>query len=544
VLGLLGALGASTGCTRPEQIDQLQLDSYTLDYFVLIALTAGEQPTRTSTTFGYSGGMITFGGRPELTATGSDKELLLVGFTKAELARDHRGFDPTRERELAVTLDVPPAAPELVQLPSGQFTLRSALPADSLVLKATGGRAGGGLAPDPGSMVLGALTLSLPLDPEPCRDPAKDVLRPFGAVGQLLPPSTPIPGEQTTPPDPGDPWRELEWVARPDPDRVIALAFNMLYLVQRGEPIDLGAAATFDAARPSLIIPLLGLPLGARGSATDMVLDPQPLRDGSRRLLVLQSLSGRAFVSEFRVEPPGGGLLWVRSSTVAMLAMTKDKALAIAIDPASGATLVVGDEGLIAAQTSSAARFVAQPGPIDLGGTTLGLVLATGDPSSPHLIGADDGRLFLGDALRGRWDPAFRGASASTIHYTGGALAPDGELWAASTGGVLYRRPRGGDWTDVDLSVPPRAYACAGPSHSLGGKIFGVAVTAADAFVTPEKCSALIRIPRGDPTCRAAVVRGQDPIADSSLDNEGLDFSPPYLTVGGAAGALYELELP
>lgn len=291
---------------------------------------------------------------------------------------------------------------------------------------------------------LGALDLAIPLGAQACPK-APSQLVPFGASEQLL--------RDALGPDASADLTTLRDAWQIDPNRVVAMSRNGVFLFERGQPF-------VDDGR-HLLIP----PPGEMSEVYLLGLHAVPMSQPPTFVVgALWDL--RAALHVYRVTPDG--LEFVKTATRASSRMER---LTIAED---GRVVVVGQEDLLLLAPSIDGPFhESRQVPT---GAQMNSVVATGSPDEPFIIGTADASLWIGDP--------FAGSSGGMVEEhmldslvdfpsvldLAGRTKPDGELdvWATVVPARLLHRVSPGQWEEVSLGVTEEAALCAAPANECG----------------------------------------------------------------------------
>lgn len=533
---LASSLVSTIGCTRHD-IALFEISGVELEYFVVVPLTAQGDPTRVSTV--YRAQDRALNGKPLTKLADGERTAAVVALTRAQLLRVHPGFDRDREKEIMIALGAPPDSPQLRVI--GETGMVDAtLPSDATVL----GPAGAEISVDEmRRRIRRQIVLTIPVDPEHCRLGQPGAFTAFGDRPQLLPDSMQIPGER------GDIsanayYRKPTRVIAVDADRALMLTPKMLYLVRRGEPIALPPSeSALDPSVPSSVIALdqLGR-LYPRALA--LAIDPaHRAPDGSIPVLIGGDEGNRARVWE--LELSSAGLRFITTATIAWgTRAVGDAVRDLAID-ASGTVVGVGEPGSVLIRLLGNRDFAVRPRPDGAAPDAFfRRVIASGIAQKPHLIGSDEGKLYLGDARTSEWTYFKRSDRFNTLRFDGLASAP-GEMWAVGHIGTMFRKLGSAEWGRVQLELPPRFIPCSSGaggerSATLVSHVVEVALDAEHAYLVTDNCTATLRVRRSD-LCVSVLTHPDLPISTSNLDYTSASLLDGMLLVAGSGGTLLRL---
>jgi hypothetical protein len=545
------ALLAALCACHARDVTSVPIDPKLSGYFFFVTLGAHDEPTRVSTVFGAQGGMLAFGGAPIIALESGEARAVIVSVASADLASIYAGFDASRSSQIAVALAPPPDAP-IFHVAGSTSALSARLPSTAQIF---------GGSEQLKSDLLARITLTFPIDLEYCRNDLPTEMHPFGDTAQLLSdPTIAIPFEDTAlPVNAGDFSRVVARAIYLDADHVLMLLPGTVFIVDRGRPIYLPVSTDPQATAKSLS-------LGAGALARSAAIDPAPpAADGSRRVLLAGGSGVRAIVWELSVSSAGLRLV----STATIHSAVQDAAAQnaqntrlydVAID-ASGNAFAVGESDMLLIRPAGATAFTDAPHTGLIPGSCYRRLAFTGDPTQPHLIGEDNGVLYVGDIASGRYQTFMRTDRRDSVSFKGLAAADGGaDLWAVGAEGSIFRRSLG-TWSmigesagtaSLELVAPPRLVPCA---SDLGGSALyrvnadlnAVVLTRDDAYIAISGCNAELRVRRrgSDPQvgpCASVLTLGGLAPAPSSVFAESVDVLDRRVLFGGRLGSLLEID--
>jgi hypothetical protein len=453
------------------------------------------------------------------------QQIALIGLDAAALRATGAPFLDGAEAKVRLSIEPPPAEPR-IRRGTNEIDAQVAIPPEAVI--AVAGRDSAALSPasaDLAAALRAALTLTVPVDPEPCR--IERPLVPFGATGALLADRI---------------WDQsyLQAVRIVDRDRVLAISKTHLYLFRRGEPA--GALPAAPGA-PGGIISFDANKTGEVMIESISIGPPAP--DGSRRVVAIvvdqRNTDDRSWVEDLILDPRG--LRWVASAS-----MSADRPVTTGLIDPSGTTVVAGGERTVLTRGANDAALVARAPP-ENELASLGVLAkfralaATGNAAVPHLMGGES-QVYFGDAVAGRWETSTLVISLTRGKYQISDLVLDPilgtqEIWTAGDS-WLYRR-QGGQWADIAPEYPPRFLPCVKP-NGLPNDLRNVRLTPKRAWVSLD-CSAILVIER-DNLCASAIPAPDGPVGDRDLDLRGLDLRDGMLVSAGALGRVFTLDVP
>jgi hypothetical protein len=505
--------------TRSEaEISSLELD---LAFLVSVDSVAGW----VSAPFGIDHGALTFGELPAAQVPLGSR-VYLVALEKPDLLAAVPPLDPDRLALARIELGTPP------QKPSPENEVRSTvlgIPAAATVFE-VGAEGELTAAPTSDRTFLNRLVLHVPTTLS-C-PPARFV--PFGPSGLSFAGKDRRSFDLRRVADSGEGWGlvmspDLIWLARPG--RALA------------------ATGTVPPGQIAPVIDVHALTELGTLEASGVALGPKPASAGPRRVLVSMRSGEGIHGAILELEQTDAGLRWLSTTTLAEgrpIPSLED----ITLDEHQ-TSIAVGHEGtvLIRGPHASAWSWSSLPmidAPGQTANTDVRRVIATHNPMWPHLIGDNDGVLYLGDAQSGRWASIERRSEVGgALHFYGFSPSADGrEIWSVAWKGDVQRWREGEGWSRIDLmdgQIPAAIQTCgtsaAGHTtieHDLTGIGRG---PSGDVYLVVQVtgCTGAIRVRTRDLcTSAAAVEAGSGP---SGWINSGADGT----LLGGTQGALFRL---
>lgn len=304
------------------------------------------------------------------------------------------------------------------------------------------------------------LEWTLPATEQSCA-PTPPVFLPFGTELTMITPGLALP-EDAVPFGAGS-WYDLLAVSRVDQDRVLAAAPRVVYLFQRGAPI--------DSLEGPNVLPMVELfgdePLGEGWYIISVLYleHPRP-----RAVVLLRrpgsSVDPARVVFEVEVLPTGFGAVLYRHDSEGLAALEPLGASGYLAAGGSQILLREGDEDPVErmlANGNNLQRAYVVPGEdhIVLGGNLA--YLWSGSKRAlldPEQLFPSDSRVANISAVQLR----------SAITRLTGALGTDGkeEVWASTFNTGLLRQHERGTWERGELAVMPRAVDCYGAADECG----------------------------------------------------------------------------
>ena len=372
------------------------------------------------------------GPRPHFEPTDNEAEVIVVGFSTADLVASVPLFDETRSDALAVRQGT---ACDGTHALFADDLRDTAVPDTARVLRAplTGGQTEVSSVGE--VRAIDDLVVTVPIGFGRCRQLG---LEPFAATERAIDVPVTIDGVAYSDAE----HTHFIGVARVDDRYVVARAGPVLYLVERG-------VAWQD--RPGGY--LLGTDVGA-GWFHDVRVDSR----------------GRVVIAGERYN--GSGAVWIASVESGSLAVVETSTIT---DEAIFSILVEEDGSMIALTAMGGVRVATPAGVwrrVFEQMTRVPLrVMATGDPSVPHLVGARDAVVYTGDLVRGVWSSSTLNRPGTEVFSIFGVAVTnsnDGRwLWGGGLRG-LFRSRDGASWQDVLLDFPPQLLGCADVAESCG----------------------------------------------------------------------------
>lgn len=416
---------------------------------------------------------------------------------------------------LEVGLTPPPETARLVAHDEG-VVAELHLPETAPVLAADDGRVASEAERD---ALLGALTLSLPLELEPCRTEPLPVLRPYGARADLLEDSA---------------WQHRWLQLQPVEQGVLALGATAIYLVHPGESFDGYDDRARDQRAPGRTVALFGIDRNAQLARFALGAE-----NGGERPLVavgVTAVGDQEVGAAWRFVLSPAGLRYAGTATRTDSGRLND----VSFD-GEGTLLMVGESDTLLIQRPQG-PLLRKPAP-GLAPQSFRRVLA-GAPAVPrHLLVTGGGRFYFGDAVSAQWSDPQRVLMG--LEDVLDAAAAQQELWASGNG---LARFADGRWIEVLPSYTPGLAACGelapGGHLALGSERVDLDVGQGFVYVSARDCDRLLRV-RASDGCGSALSPWTEVQASSAA------AAPPYalradqgrLYVGGAHGLLLAGEL-
>lgn len=461
-----------------------------------------------------------------LTLEAGESEVVLVRFGFDALAP---GFLTDRLDALEIRIAPPPADRTRRLAVDGTVLVDAPLPAATelsrVELRSASSLAPLGTEDRSATSVRTGLTLTTPIDPEHCRNPQAESLRPFGATAQL-----------SVPNDPG--FHTFRWVVHVAPDVLLVGTGPALYVLERGGTIE---APPHVPGTPGPWLPLDSLAPEPEGLFNaGLAVDPTTEGQSSRRVVIAAATEYepdrfRSYVFELTYRD--GTLGEVVTSTVFE---ERARNLAFAED---GSYAVVGDQGLFLLFDRGSIRSYPLPPPIGIVDESR-QVLATRDPEYPWISGTRNRLNRLSLARDGWSTQVITPPSQESLHFAGLASVTEGgatRAWALGNPG-LFLALEEGTWVDHPLIMPPAFGPCSPSGNVAAPEIVGpmesMARGGGHLYMAHKGCTAFLAVRQSDLCVSMARVEGR-PIEMVEDFVEALEVFRGELVAVGQGGVVY-----
>ena len=476
------------GCTRTTLI-QVELPEDGIYLLLLDNETGGL--SRVERPFLIEDGRLTAGERPQVELTDELVSGRLLRIDVLDLENVLLESFDALDAELAE----PPPAPVLI-LAGDLFVEERGLPEDVELFDVT--EAGLVETPVDGNL-RAAITLTVPVDPEPCDSPYAAFM-PFTSERETL-------GNFKMNNRFGRRLLDVAWV---DAQHAIGMADEGLMYFTRNETWSRGGGGHLEINAPTLEL------------ATAFDIDPT-----STWLVVAtrtsSQLPARGSLLQVEVTPSG-----LPAFSTVTATNTRLKGAAIRSD---GTAYAIGDDGVVLERPPGVPVRTLPP---FLGREAWNLVV-----NDDEVIAATTSEIFRYDGSA--WIQAPLGYVES-VHWFGLAEGGD-EIWAGGSDGELVRYD--GTWQRLTLELPPRLAACAalspgGVRPMLNLSISSIGLDATHAYLGLETCNVVLAVDRTDLCTAVMPFDAEVEITDDFPTS--IDVGPNGLLVGTHEGRLYVAE--
>ncbi len=509
-------------CTQREVVP-FDVAGRALEYAFLVTLDRGGVAVRVSDPFGVVDGELKFGELPSFDLADGETRAVLLGMTAADLRRSISAFDPSQPNVVELSIARPPDAPEVKE----PTKARIPVPAATEVWDVD--TANGTVIEGFDRAVLGQLTLTVPLDTDGCS--SNQAFTRWSATPEAIP--LRVGGYVFV-----GRGRDVVELRVLSSTVALVLTREAIALVPRGGELDISA---YEPNGPSSLLTIADLG-SSNGSVYAMALEDDDDGDGVRRV-VIAGQDGGEDAAVWDVELSPAGLTPVRKPAIERTGRL-GRLWGVTID-GEGRDIATGEAGTILVREAGEEKF--SVGRRISTEKSMRVVLDTKDPTEPHLIAVDDGRVFEGDAVRSSWRQAMVGGSVQSLHIFAGAVSPTGdERWVSSEDGLMFRSVRREPWEEIKLVLPEVYTPCSSGQGVLdrlpAGDLDSVAIDGEYLYVVSEICNAMLRVRRRD-LCTSVITKGDEPVGTAIPDTTSAAVGHGVLLMGTDAAGIWGLDL-